>query len=86
MEQISSELSGKIHYHTISVGQESGHGLACAPDLRSLKGLQSHCQLSLRPYLKASLVKDSLPSSLTRFLAEFSSFQVVIVLRASVPH
>lgn len=61
---------------TVSVDQESGHGLAGSSGPRSLPGLQSRHGPGLQSS-QGSTGKDPLPSLLMSLLAGFSSLRIV---------
>lgn len=64
------------YFLTVSVGQESRHGLARTLGSESITSWPPRCWLWLQ-HLKAQIGKDWLPRSLTWLLAGFASLQAV---------
>ena len=74
-----------IYCPTVSVTQESRHGLAGSPVLESLPRLQSSFRPVLGSHLKLQMGKDPLPRSFIWSLVGFNSLRI-IVLKSLIPH
>ena len=70
---------------TVSVGQESGHGLAGFSASDCLISLASRCQPGLRSHLETWMMKDLLPRSLT-WVGSKTQFLISCWSEAWAPH